>query len=121
VAVRDAGGNVVTGTPTQVTLSLTNAPGATLSGTTTATTVNGVATFTGLSVDRAGSGYMLQAAATGLLSASSPAFGVAAGAPTALVFTSQPGNTTAGAAIAPAVSVAVRDANGNIMSAMSWD
>jgi hypothetical protein len=119
VAVRDAGGNVVTGTPTQVTLSLTNAPGATLSGTTTATTVNGVATFTGLSVDRAGSGYTLQANATGLPSATSPAFGVVAGAPTALVFTTQPGNTTAGAAIAPAVSVAVRDANGNTVTSSS--
>jgi len=119
VAVRDAGGNVVTNAPTQVTLSLINAPGATLSGTTTATTVNGVATFTGLSVDRAGSGYMLQADAVGLPSASSPAFGVAAGAPTALVFTSQPGNTTAGAAIAPAVSVTVRDAQGNTVTQSS--
>jgi len=119
VAVRDAGGNVVTNTPTQVTLSLTNAPGATLSGTTTATTVNGVATFTGLSIDRAGSGYTLQAAAVGLPSASSPAFGVSAGAPTALVFASQPGNTTAGAAIAPAVRVAVQDAQGNTVTASS--
>jgi uncharacterized protein (TIGR03382 family) len=119
VAVRDAGGNVVTGTPTQVTLSLINAPGAILSGTTTATTVNGVATFSGLSVDKAGSGYMLQADATGLPAASSPAFGVAAGAPTALAFTGQPGNSTAGAAIAPAVSVTVRDANGNTVTASS--
>jgi MYXO-CTERM domain-containing protein len=113
VAVRDAGGNLVTGTPTQVTLSLTNAPGATLSGTATATTVNGVASFPGLSIDRAGSGYTLQATATGLTSATSPTFGVVPGAAASLSFLTQPANGTAGAALTPAVRVAVMDAQGN--------
>jgi uncharacterized protein (TIGR03382 family) len=113
VAVRDAGGNLVTNSPRQVTLSLTNAPGATLSGTTTVTSVNGVATFSNLSVNRAGSGYTLQAVSTGLTSATSPAFGVAPGAPASLSFLTQPANGTAGAAFAPAVRVAVLDAQGN--------
>jgi hypothetical protein len=119
VAVRDAGGNLVTGTPTQVTLSLTNAAGATLSGTPVATTINGVATFTGLSVDRAGSGYALQANATGLVPATSPAFGVNPGAASELAFTTQPGNSTAGAAIAPAISLVLRDAQGNTVTTSS--
>ncbi|WP_324987892.1 S8 family serine peptidase [Hyalangium sp.] len=119
VAVRDAGGNLVTGAPTQVTLSLTNAAGATLSGTPVATTVNGVATFTGLSVDQAGSGYALQANATGLVPATSPAFGVNPGAAAVLAFTTQPGNSTAGAAIAPAISLVLRDAQGNTVTTSS--
>ena len=117
VAVRDAAGNLITGAPTQVTLSLTNAAGATLSGTLVATTVNGVATFSGLSVDKAGTGYTLQADAAGLTPAMSPAFGVSPGAASALAFVTQPGNGTAGAAFAPAVSVAVLDAQGNTVTA----
>ncbi len=116
VAVRDMSGNLVTGTPTQVTLSLANAAGAILSGTKVATTVNGVATFTGLSVDKAGSGYTLQADATGLPASMSPAFGVTPGAAAALAFTAQPGTSAAGAVIAPAVRVAVLDGQGNTTS-----
>ncbi|HYI00011.1 S8 family serine peptidase, partial [Hyalangium sp.] len=116
VAVRDAAGNLITGTPAQVTLSLTNATGATLSGTTVANTVNGVATFSGLSVDKAGGGYTLQADATGITPATSAAFGVSPGAASALAFLAQPANGTAGAAFAP-VRVAVLDAQGNTVSA----
>ncbi|KFE66749.1 hypothetical protein DB31_8963 [Hyalangium minutum] len=115
VAVRDAAGNLLTGTSTSVTLSLTNAPGATLSGTTTATTSNGVATFSGLSVDKAGTGYTLQANAAGLTAATSLAFGVSPGAGAALAFVNPPGNGTAGAAFAP-VRVAVLDAAGNTLT-----
>ncbi len=113
VAVRDAGGNLVTTASTPVTLALGNASGATLSGTLTATPVNGEATFTGLTVDKAGAGYTLQATASGLTSATSPAFGVTPGTAAALAFVTQPLNGTAGAALAPAVRVAVLDAQGN--------
>ncbi|XXF74955.1 S8 family serine peptidase [Myxococcaceae bacterium GXIMD 01537] len=119
VAVRDLAGNLVTGASVPVTLVLGNANGATLAGTTTASTVNGVATFTGLSVDKAGAGYTLQAAAAGLALAESAAFGVSAGAPASVAFVGQPGNTTSGAIIAPAVSVAVLDAHGNTVSSSS--
>jgi hypothetical protein len=120
VAVRDAGGNPINDASTRVTLSLLNAPGATLSGTTTVAAVNGVATFTGLAVDRSGSGYMLLAEAAGLSSATSPAFSVNPdanpGAPVALVFVTQPSNITAGSAITPAISVALRDSRGNTVT-----
>ena len=57
-----------------------NPTGAVLSGTTTVAAVAGVATFSNLSVDRAG-GYTLVANATGLTSATSSAFAVTAGPP----------------------------------------
>jgi MYXO-CTERM domain-containing protein len=119
VAVRDAGGNLVTTASAPVTLALLNAAGATLSGTKVATPVGGVATFTGLSVDKVGSGYQLQATATGLTTATSTAFGVDPGVAAALAFTTQPGNTASGALIAPAVRVEVRDAQGNTVTSSS--
>jgi hypothetical protein len=69
VAVVDRFGNVVTSDSSDtVTLSLGNNPGGgTLSGTVTMTVVNGVATFSDLSIDAAGSGYTLHASAGGSL------------------------------------------------------
>jgi virginiamycin B lyase len=64
VAVVDQFGNVVTSDNTHiVTLSIGTDPsgGATLSGTLTVTVVNGVATFSDLSIDLAGDGYTLHA------------------------------------------------------------
>lgn len=69
---------------TVVTASLeagTGSAGASLSGTTSVTVVAGVATFTNLAIDTAGSNYRLQFAATGKVGAPSNAFNVAA-APT---------------------------------------
>ena len=57
VSVEDAGGNVVTTDNSNVTIALAGGTvGATLSGTLTVQAVNGVATFSGLSVDKAGIG-----------------------------------------------------------------
>jgi hypothetical protein len=63
VEVVDAFGNVVTGDNSDsITLSIGNNPaGGTLSGTLTVTVVNGVATFSDLSIDLAGAGYTLHA------------------------------------------------------------
>src|SRR6184192_3137442 len=114
VTARDAQGNTATGFNGSVTVALgANASGATLSGTTTATAVAGVATFGDLSLNRAGTGYTLTAAATGVASGTSAAFDVGAAAADRLVFTVQPVSTTAGAAIAPAVQVTAQDGLGN--------
>src|SRR5206468_3777992 len=62
VKVEDAGGNVVTSdSSTQVTLAIgTNPSSGTLTCTTNPVTVtNGVATFAGCKIDKAGSGYTL--------------------------------------------------------------
>lgn len=78
VQVQDAGGNPVSST-TSILLSLGAHPsGATLGGTTTRVAMAGVATFSGVTIDRAGSGYMLVASAPGLASAVSSAFAITA-------------------------------------------
>src|SRR5207237_404817 len=73
--------------------------------------VAGVATFSGLSIDKAGTGFTLTA--TGAGSTTSAAFNITAGTATQLVFSVQPSTTTAGAAITPAVQVTAQDASGN--------
>ena len=50
----------------------------TLSGTTTVPVVNGIATFSDLSIDQPGNGYTLRVTATGLLGAESAAFNIGA-------------------------------------------
>jgi hypothetical protein len=69
VAIVDQFGNVVTSDNTDaVTLAIDRNPGGgTLSGTRTVTVVNGIATFSGLSIDLAGDGYTLDATVGGSL------------------------------------------------------
>jgi hypothetical protein len=80
VEVRDANGNRVTTSTNSITIGIgANPGGGTLSGTTTVSAVNGVATFSNLSIDKTGVGYTLAASATGLTGAASAAFDVAVG------------------------------------------
>ncbi len=77
VTVQDVYGNTVATAANSVTLSMNNNPGGgTLSGTATLAAVAGVATFSGLSINREGLGYTLQAAASGLTSATSSSFNI---------------------------------------------
>ena len=83
VAVEDASGDVVTGDNSSVTLALGANPGnGTLAGTLTMPTVNGVATFSNLSINKVGAGYALMAADGGLpaVIASSGSFNIDAAA-----------------------------------------
>jgi outer membrane protein assembly factor BamB len=119
VAVEDANGNVVTSdNATKVSLAIaTNPAGGTLSGGSAVTVSSGIATFSGLSVDKAGSGYTLTASSTPSYSAAtSTAFNVAPalGPPSKLAFVQGPSDSAVGATMAPAVRVAVEDANGNV-------
>src|SRR5947199_184640 len=117
VAVQDAQGNTVTTATTSITVAIgTNPASGTLSGTTTVAAVNGVATFSNLSINKTGTGYTLTASATGLTGATSSAFNIGVGAAAKLGFTVQPSNAAAGAAITPAVQVAVQDAQGNTVT-----
>jgi hypothetical protein len=79
VQVRSNGVLDGTDSSTVVTASLvpgTGAAGATLGGTTTATAVGGVATFTNLSISAAGTGYQLRFAATGITAVTSGGFSI---------------------------------------------
>ncbi|HXY70710.1 MAG TPA: hypothetical protein VEH62_14815 [Gemmatimonadales bacterium] len=87
--------------------------GAHLGGVTQVAAVNGTALFPSVTIDSAGSGYQLLAAAAGLGGAASDTFTVSAGAPVKLVFTRQPTATPAGDTIGPAVQVAAQDGIGN--------
>ena len=62
VAAEDSNGNVDTNFNGTVTIAMrNNAAGGTLSGTLSATAVDGVAAFYGLTIDTAGGGYTLEA------------------------------------------------------------
>jgi Chitobiase/beta-hexosaminidase C-terminal domain len=112
VAIQDADGNTVAIAANPVTLALTS--GAGLQGTLTATPQNGVATFSNLAVSTPGS-YTLSATSPGLTAATSASFTVTT--PVKLAFLVQPSNALTGAAISPAVQVAIQDAGGNTVTA----
>jgi hypothetical protein len=79
VAITDTLDNIVTTANHTVTLSFANnASGATLGGTLTLTASNGVATYTDVSVNKAGVNYRLQATAADLRTAFSNFFSVVA-------------------------------------------
>jgi len=111
----DAGGNLDTTFTGVVTVGIeANPGGGTLSGTMAVAAVGGLAKFSDLSIDKAGTGYTLTFAAAGLLSVTSLEFNITSAAATRLVFTVQPTNTAAGATITPAVRVTALDAFGNV-------
>jgi hypothetical protein len=96
LSVLDAFGNLVTNASSSVSLALAaNPSGGTLGGTATVAAVNGVATFSDLAINRAGTGYKLTATSGTLTSATSSAFDVQAGIGARLVFTLAPSSTTA--------------------------
>jgi subtilisin-like proprotein convertase family protein len=78
VRLLDANNNPVNDSGVPVTLTIgTNPSDGTLSGTLTVSTVNGVATFNGLSIDIWGNGYTLTASSSGLTQGVSAAFDIA--------------------------------------------
>jgi hypothetical protein len=111
VEVDDAGGNLVSGSQAPITISSTP-PG--VNGTLTSRAVNGVATFSNLEIDTAGT-YTLTAGATGLTAATSNPFIIGAAAPVQLRVATQPRNGTAGLPMSPVV-VEVRDSGGNLLT-----
>jgi len=76
-SIDDQYGNVVTTAANTVKVAFANNPtGATLGGTLTASASQGVATFSGLTINKTGSGYTLQVSSSGLSSAVSNAITV---------------------------------------------
>jgi hypothetical protein len=117
VAARDAGGNTVLDYSGTVTLSILSggAAGATLGGC-SGTLRNGVTAFAGCTIDRAGSGYVLQASDS-TRTGSSSSFNVSVGAVARLLFTTQPGGgAIAGTAFPTQPVVTAADAGGNTVT-----
>ena len=88
VQIQDAQGNPTTSTADVVLAMGSNPGGSTLSGTTTVTAVAGTATFSNLSLNRAGIGYTLSASSTTLTGTTSNAFNINATRPTVTSATS---------------------------------
>jgi hypothetical protein len=91
VAAEDASGKLDPTITGSVALALADNPGGgSLLGNMTAVLNNGVATFTGLTLDRAGTGYALQVSSGASPPSTTPPFNVTAAAATQLVVTSPP-------------------------------
>jgi hypothetical protein len=121
VTARDSLGNTATGFAGNVSVAITGGTGtagAALRGTTTVTAQAGVATFSGLSIDSAGTGYRLTASASGAATATSVSFAVSGAPASQLAFTVEPpGNVPTGAPFA--VAVAARDSLGNAVTSFT--
>jgi hypothetical protein len=110
VLVNDAFGKPFTASSVPVTVTVTG-PGGFAAGSTTVQSSNGIATFSGLVLNTAGT-YSFTFTAPGFVtSAVSGSFTVTAGAASKLTV-STPATTTAGQALAP-IAVTVQDAQGN--------
>ncbi len=112
VQARDSLGNAVSQASLPITLALASGTG-TLSGTLIQnTSAAGVATFSNVSVNLVGT-KTLSASSPGLVGATSSPFVISTGPAAALAFIQQPTNAGAGTSIAPAVTIQVKDAQGN--------
>lgn len=123
VTVQDANGNTVTADASSVTLTVTSGTGS--SGAVLACTNNpkaassGIATFTGCSIDKAGTGYTLTAT-DGSLTATSTTLAITVGPASKVALTTQPAagsSVTAGSAF-PVVATE-QDAGGNTITSDS--
>src|SRR5206468_11497055 len=113
VTVQDSAGRV-TLRDTLVTLSLAaNPSGDSLRGTKQVRSVNGVATFANLRLDKAADGYKLTAAAPQLHPDTSTAFVVMPAPATQLLFTVSPSSAMQDSAIKPPIQVTAYDSLGN--------
>jgi len=91
VEADDTLGNLISSFNGTVTVALANNPGgATLGGTLSVTASGGVATFSGLSLNKAAAGYALQVSASGIAGATTTAMTVTPAAAKQLVITPQP-------------------------------
>ena len=97
-----------------VGIALVNSGGVMLHGASMVNGKSGVATFSNLSIDMAGT-YQIAATSNGLSGVTTTNVAVSAGPVAKLGFIENPTNTTAGAAMSPAVTVGVEDSYGNVI------
>jgi hypothetical protein len=116
IEVRDGAGNRMTSSRDPVTIAFANnAGGGTLTGTKTVNAVDGIASFTGLSINKAAAGYTLSATSGSLPAATSSAFTIAPAAAAKLVFTTQPVNAQGNVSMG-SVTGSISDAFDNVVT-----
>ncbi|MBS4028933.1 MAG: T9SS type A sorting domain-containing protein, partial [Ignavibacteriales bacterium] len=119
VSVQDLGGNTVTSSSHSITLAIGNNPsGGTLSVESNPLNASsGVASYSGVQINKAGIGYTLTASTTGgVTGATSDSFDITFGTAAKLVFTTQPSNGIIGNNLATQPVVNIEDAVGNIVT-----
>ena len=117
VTVVDESGGLVPGGSVRLAIGTSPAPGATLSGTTSAVIVKGVATFSDVRIDQLGRGYALLAETARHVSGTSTPFMIVEPA-THLAFVTQPPATVDGGS-AITVRVAIQDTLGTTLTSAS--
>jgi streptogramin lyase len=118
-SIEDAYGNVETSASNTVSVALAANPiGASLGGTLSVAAVDGVATFSGLTLTKAALGYTLDVSSSGLSSATSSAITVTPAAATQLVITEQPPGSVA-VSTGFGLIAAIEDAYGNVETSFS--
>jgi hypothetical protein len=114
ITAYDKTGSVMSAFDGAVTVALSSSPGgATLGGTATENAQNGVATFSGLMLDKAAAGYTLVVTASGIDGIVTNAINVTPAPATKLVVTSQPPTRVFGG-IGFGLSVTALDPYGNV-------
>jgi hypothetical protein len=119
VTAEDASGNVLTSFDGTVTVALENNPGnATLGGTLTAASDNGVATFSGLTIDQATNGYTLFVSANSVAATVTSAVNVTPAAASQLIIITQPpGSVVVSSGFG--LTVSAEDPYGNVDTSFS--
>jgi hypothetical protein len=119
VAVEDQNGDVVTSSSAPVSLTLSPS-GPTLGGTTTGNAVNGIATFSNLTVTKAGTGYTLVATSGTLSQATSAPFSVTSAAAATIAAVAGDNQTaTEGSSVLVPPAVRIWDQYGNPVAGVS--
>ena len=114
VRLRDAAGNNLTVNGVVINVSIP--AGASLTGSTSATTTSGIATFAGLGISGTVGSYSLSFSSSGVTGITSSAISVTAGAVAQMTIASQPGGATSGSAFTAQPAVQLRDGAGNAVA-----
>ena len=116
VAVQDTKGQVVTSDTSTVKLTLSNGTFSTGSATATATAVNGVASFSGLKINSAGTYTLTASDSQSQATVTTGKLVISPAALNSLSVQQSPTSGTAGVALSPAVKVAALDQYGNLVT-----
>lgn len=115
IRITDSSGNTVTTSAVNVVASIASGTG-TLSGTTTITAVNGVATYTNLVLSGSTGNFTLAFTPTSLTAATSSSFALGVGAVSKAMITAQPSGAVNGVALTSQPVVRITDSSENTVT-----